>query len=295
MKKFIGIACLIMASLMFISCNDAEKKSPLTTEVSMKYEENDFELPHDDMGKDDYPDFKETQKVTTEATTEEATKAAVTTTISYENAPEPDYKKAVYIDVPYLSQEEFPTGCELVSASMLLAHYGYNLEPDKIIGDGYLKTYNTYYRDGKRYGEDPHEYFIGGPQFENGFGCYSGAIVKALKEYLKNEPYVPYEIEDADLSEICENYIDEGEPVIIWASIDMKPFEPEDNSSWIIEGTEDEFTWLAKEHCLLLVGYDDYYYYLHDPLNESFAPYIRCDVEERYNEIGRQAVALSAK
>lgn len=294
MKKFIGFACILLSAAMFFSCNDTEEKKPQSIETSAEYEENDFEVPQDGLDKDNYLNFKNPDEKTTEAVTENATEAVTTTAIDYENAPEPDYKKATYIDVPFMSQDDYPTGCELVSTSMVLSYYGYDLEPIKIIEDGYLKTVNVEYKDGKPYGGNPNEVFIGDPRNSGGYGCYSGAIVKALKKYFENESALAYTLDDKDLSEICENFIANGEPVIIWASIDMEPLEKSENYDWIIEKTGKEFTWLANEHCMVLVGYDDYYYYIHDPQKGEFTPYKRCDVEKRYDEMGRQAVAVTA-
>jgi uncharacterized protein YvpB len=45
---------------------------------------------------------------------------------------------------------------------------------------------------------------------------------------------------------------------------------------------------------MVLVGYDDYYYYIHDPQRGAFTPYKRSDVDKRYEEMGRQAVAVIA-
>lgn len=294
MKKIIGFACMLMASAMLFSCNDTEEKKPQSTESFVEFEENDLEVPQDGLDKDNYLNFKDTDEKTTEAVTEEATEAVTTTAINYDNAPEPDYKKATYIDVPFMSQENFPTGCELVSTSMLLSYYGFDLAPIKIIEDGYLKSGEIAVKDGKRYGGDPNEVFIGNPKEKNGYGCYSEAIVKAMKKYFENESAVAYTLDDKDLPEICENFIANGEPVIIWASIDMKPLESGENSNWIIEATGEEFKWSSNEHCMVLVGYDDYYYYIHDPQKGAFTSYKRCDVDVRYDEMGRQAVAVTA-
>ena len=52
------------------------------------------------------------------------------------------------------------------------------------------------------------------------------------------------------------DYIDKDIPVIMWATIDMKPWYNGDH--WYYNGKK--IQWIAPEHCLLLVGYDDEHY-----------------------------------
>jgi len=57
-------------------------------------------------------------------------------------------------------------------------------------------------------------------------------------------------------------------------------------------GTKETFTWIEPEHCFLLVGYDGDGYYFCDPdLPDGIIRYERKLVEERYNELGSQAIA----
>ena len=70
----------------------------------------------------------------------------------------------------------------------------------------------------------------------------------------------------ADAQEICEKYINNGVPVLIWASINMKPTFINLSNSWIVENTGERYFWKSNEHCLVLVGYDDENYYFNDPL-----------------------------
>ncbi|MBR5513018.1 MAG: C39 family peptidase [Ruminococcus sp.] len=290
MKKLLIFAVAVTASALLFSCSDKGIKPDSTVDVSVEFSENEFDVPDNLDYRDQFDHINPTEK-----TTEEATEATVTTkAVSDENLPEPDYKSAVYVDVPYLSQEKYPTGCELVSTTMLLSYYGYEMEPMQLIDDGYLKTVPVEYKNGKRYGGNPNEVFVGNPRSSSGYGCYSEAICKALKKYLEDESCVVYTIDDMSLTDICDQYISVGEPVVMWASIDMMPLEKSAGSTWIVGKNGKEFTWLSNEHCMVLVGYDDYYYYIHDPQRGAFTPYKRSDVDKRYEEMGRQAVAVIA-
>lgn len=206
--------------------------------------------------------------------------------------PEPDRKAAGCIEVPYRSQDDLPTGCELVSTSMLLKYYGFETEPLELIDGGYVLNSGFEKDGGKIYGGDPNYVFIGDPRSKSGYGCYSGAIYDGLCRFLENEFYDTYYLSGMSLNDICKQYIDFGEPVLIWGSIGMDTLYYNESSSWIVKDTGEEFSWLSNEHCMLLVGYDDNYYYLHDPLKGAYTPYERGLAEMRFAEMGCQAVTI---
>ncbi len=240
----------------------------------------------DDYSDEIISDAEEQTETSTEETTENSTEP------EEDEKNEPAYKTAGCIEVPYKSQEKYPTGCELVSTSMLLSYYGFEIEPMKLIEDGYIKSVPVERKNGKLYSGDPNEVFVGDPKKNTGYGCYSGAVKKCLEKYLQDEFYDVYSLEGMELKDICSQYIDFDQPVIIWASIDMKPLEEKEESMWIIEETGEEFRWLSNEHCMVLVGYDDEYYYIHDPQKKAYTPYKRSDVEKRFMEMGSQAVTI---
>lgn len=240
----------------------------------------------DDYSDEIISDAEEQTETSTEETTENSTEP------EEDEKNEPAYKTAGCIEVPYKSQEKYPTGCELVSTSMLLSYYGFEIEPMKLIEDGYIKSVPVERKNGKLYSGDPNEVFVGDPKKNTGYGCYSGAVKKCLEKYLQDEFYDVYSLEGMELKDICSQYIDFDQPVIIWASLDMKPLEEKEESMWIIEETGEEFRWLSNEHCMVLVGYDDEYFYIHDPQRGAYTPYKRSDVEKRFNEMGSQAVTI---
>lgn len=253
--------------------DDAESPNETSSETVMENE--DTENPTEP------PQTEETQST---VTTEKKSKKKKT--------PDPDHEKAECIKVPYISQESYPTGCELVSTSMLLAHYGFEIEPYQLIEKGYIKSVEVEWRDEKLYGGDPNKVYVGDPRKSTGYGCYSGAVKKCLEKYLEDEFFDVYNLTDMSLDDICEQYIDFGQPVMIWASIGMMPLEQREDSKWTIKDTDEEFTWLSNEHCMVLVGYDDNYYYVHDPLKQAYTAYKRSEVEKRYKEMGSQAVTI---
>ena len=208
-----------------------------------------------------------------------------------------EQKEAVnlLINVPYYSQEEYPTGCELVSASMLLGYYGFETTAGELIEKGHIRTSVITEIDGIRYGGDPDKVFIGSPYDENSYGCWSGAVISCLESYLPKECEVS-DLSGKSLAELCTEYIENDIPVLVWASIDMRETYKNESSSWIIDDTGETFQWISREHCMVLVGYDDEYYWFNDPYNgNGVVPYEKKLAEQRYRELGKQAVAITAE
>lgn len=195
-----------------------------------------------------------------------------------------DTKKIIELD--YMSQKDYPTGCESVTTCMVLKYMGYDISIDTFI-DEYLDTFDIMVNNGIMYGEDPNEYFIGNPRSSSGYGCYSPVIKKALVK-IAGENAV-HDLQGRSIEEMIEKYVSNGIPVIMWATIGMN--EAEYGGTWYISRTSQIYSWLAGEHCLLLAGWDEYNYYFYDP-NSGVVPYNKELVSRRYKEMGGQALAL---
>ncbi len=186
-------------------------------------------------------------------------------------------------DVPFIDQNgTYPTGCESVSATMALQYLGVNITVDDFISE-LPKT--DIPEDGE--GASPWEYFIGNPYSNTGYGCYAPVIESTVNYFLSGLNYTASDVYGVTLETLCEDYIVNDIPVILWATIDMK--EVVQGPSWTLESGE-EFTWLQPEHSLLLVGFDDNYYYFNDPLNGAQVGYEKALVETAYIAMGEQAV-----
>lgn len=217
------------------------------------------------------------------------------------DAAERDARAEKYvIDVPFYSQKEYPTGCELVSTSMLLAYYGIDITADEIVKDGYIKTKEVYLdKYGDPYGPDPDMYFIGDPLEDDGYGCYSGAIIAALKRILPKDEYDIVDLKGWSVDEICRKYINNDIPVLFWGSLNMEQTYFDEVNQWFIEDGKkkgEKFKWYSNEHCLVLVGHDRSFYYFNDPsASRPATVFGRPLVEVRYAEMGRQAIAIVPK
>lgn len=204
-------------------------------------------------------------------------------------AAEKSQKAKILENVPVLSQfPDFPTGCESVSAVTVLQFYGEKIKAAQFI-DNYLPKSAEFYYDGfKRRGPSPYEYFIGNPRTAASYGCMAPVIERALCDYFGDSERVK-NTTGTGLDELCREYIDNGIPVITWATINMLETKPT-NSWYLSDGTR--FTWPGNEHCLVLIGYDEENYYFNDPYAGKTVKYEKKTVEDRHAEQGMQSVVV---
>lgn len=197
------------------------------------------------------------------------------------------------IKVPYIDQSvKYPTGCESVSAVMLLQYLGYEITVDEFIENNLLKQ-GFEEKDGQLYGPDPRKCFVGSPYDPDSYGCYAPVICEALKQTAGEEYDIVNET-GARIEDLISRYIDNDMPVIFWACINMR--EPIQGPCWKLYETGEEFTWISNEHCMLLVGYDNENYYFNDPYeNKGVIAYPKETVADRYQAQHAQAVGVRRK
>lgn len=201
----------------------------------------------------------------------------------------------ILLDVPYISQlGAYPTGCESVSAVMALQHLRIDITVDDFI-DQYLdlgvEPWTS--ENGIMYGGDPWETFLGNPREASGWGCYAPVIEKAIKRAVDLERFQVNVLFGVPLEVLCETYLENNIPVILWATINMEYPTPGD--CWLIEETGEELQWMRPEHCLLLVGYDQEYYYFNGPTAGEQYRYEKSDCEAAYKGLHSQAVVVYEK
>ena len=202
------------------------------------------------------------------------------------------------INTKWQSQKKYPTGCESVSTVICLNYLGINITVDEFIKK-YLESGEIIKKDNQLYAPSPFDKFVGSPYDDDfSFGCYEPVIEKAVNKLIK-EKNLNYEVKNLNnvpMTEIISNYIDKDIPVIFWATMYMK--ETIFNKSWIILETGENFDWRGREHCLLLVGYDDEKdgYYFNDPLvDQELILYNKDLVEKRHQEQFSNALAIIKK
>lgn len=198
------------------------------------------------------------------------------------------------IDAPYINQSgRYPTGCESVSAVMLLQFLGCSVSVDEFIEND-LKQKAFEERDGLLFGPDPWNCFCGSPYDDESFGCYAPVICEALNHYFSRTGNTQYKAADetgTSMEELRRTYIDAGMPVVFWAAINMR--DPIIGPSWRLLETGEEFTWISNEHCMLLVGYDEEGYWFNDPYeNNGVIHYPKEVTEDRHRVQYSMAVGV---
>lgn len=175
----------------------------------------------------------------------------------------------------------YPTGCESVALYILLRYYNVNISVDDIISN--LKKGDLpHFENGKFYGANPEEEFVGNPLSSHAYGVYNYPIrdvASIYKDGVKTETGLEFE-------EVI-NLIDEDRPVIVWATIGM--IEPYVSSKWLDKNNK-EVKWLANEHALVVIGYDNSNIIVSDPYTGSIRYYDKDIFISRYNSLGKRAV-----
>ena len=187
------------------------------------------------------------------------------------------------INVPFIYQSDnYKTACESLSAVMALQYYNQNISPETFI--------NNYLDKGSYESFDPNVCF-GGDPCGSGMGCYAPVITKAVNKYVSKTgaKLSATTVKGQTLEYLCSQYIDKNIPVILWATTDMQtPF----NGRKIPYGNS-FIQWIAPEHCLVLVGYDDKNYIFNDSQRQAIIYYGKDIVTRAYLGLGSQAVVIA--
>lgn len=208
------------------------------------------------------------------------------------------------IDAPHIKQNPgWPTGCEIVTATMAVQYIGLNASVADLVAHMPTGPYPYIVPNVERKGANPWKVFPGDPK-GTGYGAFSPVIEKTLNSYLSasGSNYKAIRLMGYTIEQLCTDYIDKDIPIIFYATNQtsdsakeqLKPSYP--GTSWTDYETGEYFTWCAMEHCLLLVGYDENYYYFNDPgRSAKSVKYTRASVEASYRSVLSQAVAIVPK
>ena len=176
---------------------------------------------------------------------------------------------------------DMPSGCEITSLTMTLNYIGINVS-NKYLADNYLDT--TEY--------DMFKSFVGSVYDDHSFGCFAPVIVKAANSFFldNNINAEAVDISGSTREEIYD-YIEDGDPVIIWNTEDMLPMK---NEVYYIDGNE--FIWYDNEHCVVICGYDKNNKTVE--IADSIAGKVTRDADiffQRYEDMLSQAVYIRVK
>lgn len=208
------------------------------------------------------------------------------------NVPDTNGVKIIK-NVPYLNQFSlgYPTGCEAVSATMLLKFAGYNVSTSQIVNATPTDTKGKYYDNSTNsyYGGNPFKVFVGHPSIgksKGSYGCFAEPIVIAMKKIAGNKV--------KNISGCSENtlfeYINKGKPVVVWGI--KNAGNPEKGVTWKYPDGSGSFEEIVGEHCFVLMGYDNNYVYLNDPSAGQNAKQLKSKFISNWKQLYSQAIII---
>lgn len=206
--------------------------------------------------------------------------------------------KVTAMTIPYVNQlPSYPTGCEAASSCMLLKYYGFSITLDQMIS--LIPRKNLYKKDGKIYGPDINEMFVGDPRYTYtsstpGYGVFSPAVTKALQKAIDQHSgnYTAVKISGCSFNELLQK-VSMGHPAIVWATYKMK--KPTTVNAWYIESTGKYFEYPRGTHVMILSGYGNGKVVTVDPYKNGVLEFDMDLFEDRWELLNRQAIILQKK
>ncbi|MCH5193434.1 MAG: C39 family peptidase [Oscillospiraceae bacterium] len=230
---------------------------------------------------------------TVESSDEESSGTTASRTIITSRVRKDYDSNSVYIDMENILQlPELPVGCEITALTILLRHWGFDAEKTDLAKNYLPKSWgNARTEDGKTYKDSFFDYFIGDP-FGTGYGCFSGAIVKAANSYIADHGG-GFTVKNISGShpDVLYDYLAAGTPVLCWATDGM--IEPEYYETWYDNVTGEQLDWYLNEHCFVLAGFNisGDLVTLNDPM-KGIIDYNINKFETRYDQMHRQAIVI---
>ena len=190
----------------------------------------------------------------------------------------------------YSQLPELPNGCEATSLSIVLQYYGYAV--DKLeISESYLST--------KPLARTWHGYYSGDPALAYcgdaealGYYCFAGPLCEAANRYLQEQNSTLRALDLTGQSTyVLKNLVSGGIPVVFWATLDFAAIEKSERT-WTIFEDGTQYQPYSNLHCLVLYGFDLFYYDVYDPLKGA-ARIPRLVFELRFAQMEQRAMCLS--
>jgi len=193
-------------------------------------------------------------------------------------------------NVPLIKQfPAYPTGCETISTMMVLQYWGENVSTETFI-DTHLEKSNYYQKDGKTYGPNPYDKFVGDPRNDYSLGCFAPVIERALISYFGNSNHV-INTTGLSMDTLCAQYVQYDIPVLVWVSIYMEQVGL--GFTWYDETNGEKLQWRTNEHCMVLVGYDKTHYYFNDPYSGKQLKYAKSIANDRHQKFECQSIVVT--
>lgn len=215
------------------------------------------------------------------------------TTPEIEQVVPNEIESYVIKDFPIIYQmPELPTGCEITAMTMMLNYYGFSV--DKVqMATQYLPTLPSagafLGEDGRLYGNDMNQYFIGDPQTDDGIICGTGAIISAVTSFSAETGNYAQAVDRTGISlDKLYQLISEDTPVMVWCTIGME--DRNVRQGWYTENGE-YVDWASNDHGAVLIGYSPDTVTIADPIS-GLVEYSRTQFESVFHSRGNRCVIL---
>ncbi|MFJ8530730.1 C39 family peptidase [Bacillus sp. NPDC094106] len=197
-----------------------------------------------------------------------------------------DMKETAMIEnVPFIKQlPELPRGCEVTSLAMLLQYKGVEVDKMTLASEIHRVPFEE---NGVR--GNPNDGFVGNiyTKDEQGYGVYNQPIFKLA------EKYVPEKVINLTGRNIEDIYkvISSGSPVWVIANTTFQPLAEDSFETWNTSAGDIKITYY--EHSAVVVGYDQNFVYINDPLaNNPRKGVPRAQFEKAWEQMGKQAITI---
>ncbi|KAA0751126.1 peptidase C39 [Bacillus sp. AY1-10] len=200
----------------------------------------------------------------------------------------PSVQEKVILDVPLISQKpELKYGCEVTSLAMVLQHAGIKVNK--------MQLANSIQKDNdplsmSKSGDiiqwgDPKEGFVGDITGKNkGYAVYVQPLQELMEHYLPNRTV---NLTGKTFNDVLAQ-IKMGKPVVVWTTGDYKV--PDRWESWKHENKQ--ITAPLDLHAVVLIGFEDGYIYINDPLSGKKAHKVNQETFiQSWDALGKQALS----
>lgn len=195
-------------------------------------------------------------------------------------------EKKMIEGVPHISQlPELQRGCEVTSLTMLLQYEG--IPADKMTLA--KQIHKIPFRDANYVRGNPYDGFVGDIYTfsKSGYGVYHGPVANLAENYL------PGKIKDITGKSIDAVYdmIDNGSPVWVITNSTFAPLPESEFTIWQTNTGNVKITY--REHSVVIVGYDEEFIYVNDPLaSDAYKAVPRKPFENAWVQMGSQAIGI---
>lgn len=192
---------------------------------------------------------------------------------------------AMIENVPFIQQyPELPRGCEVTSLAMMLQYEGAQVDKMQLANE---IARVPFYENGLH--GNPHEGFVGNmyEKAERGYGVYNEPIFQLAEKYA---PGQAVNLTGRDIEDVYK-VVSSGSPVWIISNTTFQPLGEDSFQTWQTNAGELRITYY--EHSAVVIGYDENFVYVNDPLAANPRKGIQRDkFEAAWGQMGSQAIAI---